>query len=199
MPPPLPKAPPFNVAQPLTQALQFHHKGRLAEAEPLYAEILRARPDHFDALQMMGLIKVAKGQPAEALQLVSAAMRSRKPSPQILLNYGMILNRHPPDDGHRRADIASMGGHRQPRAIVLWIEARREGWRRRTTHRECRFRFHQNAPLSWFLLERMTTEPVTPPLVVVAAEVRRSAAGSLRTGLSVWRPWPSGRRHSGHG
>jgi tetratricopeptide (TPR) repeat protein len=41
---------------------------------------------------MMGLIKVAKGQPAEALQLVSAAMRSRKPSPQILLNYGMILN-----------------------------------------------------------------------------------------------------------
>jgi protein O-GlcNAc transferase len=92
MPLPLPKAPPFNVAQALTQALQFHHQGRLAEAEPLYAEILRARRDHFDALQMMGLIKVAKGQPAEALQLVSAVMRSRKPSPQILLNYGMILN-----------------------------------------------------------------------------------------------------------
>jgi hypothetical protein len=41
--------------------LQLHHQGRLAEAEPLYAEILKVRPDQFDALQMMGLIKLAKG------------------------------------------------------------------------------------------------------------------------------------------
>jgi hypothetical protein len=45
----------------LAQALQLHHQGRLAEAEPLYAEILKVRPDQFDALQMMGLIKLAKG------------------------------------------------------------------------------------------------------------------------------------------
>ncbi len=92
MPQPLPKAQSSDVAQVLAQALQFHHQGRLAEAEPLYAEILSIRPDHFDALQMMGLIKLAKGEPAEALRLVSAAMGGRKPSPQILLNYGLILN-----------------------------------------------------------------------------------------------------------
>jgi protein O-GlcNAc transferase len=92
MPPPLPKAQSSDVAQALAQALQFHHQGRLPDAERLYAEILRIRPDHVDALQMMGLIKLAKGEPAEALQLVSAAMRGRKPSPQILLNYGLILN-----------------------------------------------------------------------------------------------------------
>ena len=70
----------------------MHQQGRLAEAERLYAEILRARPDHIDALQMMALVKLAKGEPAEALQLVTAAMGGRKPSPQILLNYGLILN-----------------------------------------------------------------------------------------------------------
>jgi tetratricopeptide (TPR) repeat protein len=91
MPQPLAKAP-SDVAKLLAQALQFHHQGRLPDAERLYAEILIARPDHFDALQMMALIKLAKGEPADALELISAAMRSRKPSPQVLLNYGIILN-----------------------------------------------------------------------------------------------------------
>ncbi len=93
MPNPLPQAPASNVAQALAQALQFHHQGRLAEAERLYAEVLAARPDHYDALQMMALIKLAKGELVPALELVTAAMRDgRKPSPQILLNHGIILN-----------------------------------------------------------------------------------------------------------
>jgi hypothetical protein len=39
--------------------------------------------------------------------------------------------------------------------------------------RECRFDGNQDTPLPWFLPERMTTEPITPALVVVAAGVRR--------------------------
>jgi protein O-GlcNAc transferase len=88
---PLPTAALLNVPQALAQALQFHERGRLAEAEKLYAAILAARPDHFDASQMMGLIKLVKGQAAEALVLMSAAMRTRK-SPQVLVNYGIVLN-----------------------------------------------------------------------------------------------------------
>ena len=91
MPLPLPKTGLLNVPQAFAQALKLHEQGRLAEAEPLYAAILAVRPDHFDALQMMGLVKLAAGQPAEALRLVSAAMGARKPSPQILLNHGLIL------------------------------------------------------------------------------------------------------------
>ncbi|HVZ54347.1 MAG TPA: tetratricopeptide repeat protein [Pseudolabrys sp.] len=87
-----PKAAPLNVPQVLAQALALHEKGRLNEAERLYTDILAVRPDHFDALQMLGVIKLAKGQPAEALRLVSQAMNARKPSPQILLNYGMVLH-----------------------------------------------------------------------------------------------------------
>ena len=89
---PLPKAQSINVAPAFAQALNLHQQGRLNEAETLYAEILGVRPDHVDSLQMLGLIKLAKGRPGEALQLMSAAMRGRKPSPQMLLNHGLILN-----------------------------------------------------------------------------------------------------------
>ena len=78
--------------QALAQALQLHERGRMAEAGRLYADILKIRPDHFDALQMLALVKLAAGQPAEALQLVLAAMRTRNPSPQVLLNHGLVLN-----------------------------------------------------------------------------------------------------------
>jgi protein O-GlcNAc transferase len=87
-----PKAGPFNVAQAFAQAVELHKRGRINDAEALYAQILAARPDHIDALEMMGLIMLAKGRPAEALQLVSTAMRIRSPSPKILLNHGLILN-----------------------------------------------------------------------------------------------------------
>lgn len=61
----------------------------MSEAERRYSQVLAHR---FDALQMLSVIKLAKGQPAEALRLISEAMRMRKPSPQILLNHGMILH-----------------------------------------------------------------------------------------------------------
>lgn len=96
MPPPSlfpqPKSASLNVPQTLAQALALQEQGRLDEAERLYREILAVRPDHFDALQMLGLIKLDKGEPAEALRLVSEAMRMRTPSPQILLNHGLILH-----------------------------------------------------------------------------------------------------------
>jgi len=89
---PVPKPAPFKVSQVFADALALHTHGRLAEAESLYSQVLAHRPDHFDALQMLSVVKLAKGQPAEALRLISEAMRLRKPSPQILLNYGMILH-----------------------------------------------------------------------------------------------------------
>ncbi|MDP1585630.1 MAG: tetratricopeptide repeat protein [Bradyrhizobium sp.] len=91
MPQPLPKSQPLNVPQTLAQALALHQQGKLAEAGQLYAAILAVRPDHIDALQMMGLVRLAAGQPAEALRLIGAAMASRK-TPQILLNHGLALN-----------------------------------------------------------------------------------------------------------
>lgn len=89
---PLPKAALFNLPQAFAQALALHQKGRLGEAEALYAQVLAARPDHIDALQMMGLVRLARGRPAEALDLMAAAMKARAPSPQLFLNHGLVLN-----------------------------------------------------------------------------------------------------------
>ena len=41
---------------------------------------------------MLGVVKLARGQPGEALRLIAEAMRVKAPSPQILLNHGLALN-----------------------------------------------------------------------------------------------------------
>jgi tetratricopeptide (TPR) repeat protein len=94
---PLPSTKALNVPQALAQALALHQQGRLADAEPLYAAILAVRPDHFDALHMLGIIKLSRGLLGDALRLIASAMRLRTPTPQILMNYGIVLsalNRH---------------------------------------------------------------------------------------------------------
>jgi predicted O-linked N-acetylglucosamine transferase (SPINDLY family) len=88
----LPQGKPLDVPRAVQQALEFHHAGRIADAERLYAAVLAVRPDHFDALQMMGLIKLSRGELATALRLMSAALQLRPKSPQVLLNHGLVLN-----------------------------------------------------------------------------------------------------------
>ncbi|MGB7258487.1 MAG: tetratricopeptide repeat protein [Pseudolabrys sp.] len=82
----------FNVQHALQQALTFHHQGRLPEAERIYVQILEFQPTHFDALQMLGVIKLARGQMSEALRLVGAALQRKPHSAQALINHGMVLN-----------------------------------------------------------------------------------------------------------
>jgi protein O-GlcNAc transferase len=89
---PLPQGKPLDVPRTVHQALELHHQGRIAEAERLYAAVLAVRPDHVEALQMLGVIKLARGDAVTALRLVSQAMQLRPKSPQILLNLGLVLN-----------------------------------------------------------------------------------------------------------
>jgi predicted O-linked N-acetylglucosamine transferase (SPINDLY family) len=89
---PLSTGKPLNIPQTQAQALELHRAGKLAEADKLYASILAVRPDYFDALHMRGLVKLALGQNAEALNLVAAAMKARAPTPQLWLNHGIVLN-----------------------------------------------------------------------------------------------------------
>ena len=63
----VPSAKPLNVPQTLAQALELHRQGKVVEAERLYAAIL-VRPDHFDALHMLGVIKLEQGRLDEALR-----------------------------------------------------------------------------------------------------------------------------------
>ena len=82
----------FNLPQAVQQALEFHRQGQLPQAEKLYAEVLAVRPDYFEALHMLGLIKLQRGDLAGALRMMSAALQARPKSPEVLLNYGLVLN-----------------------------------------------------------------------------------------------------------
>ena len=60
----------------LQLALQHHRAGRLAEAEPIYRQVLARQPDHPDALHLLGLIAHQVGRHADAKALIERAIES---------------------------------------------------------------------------------------------------------------------------
>jgi tetratricopeptide (TPR) repeat protein len=90
---------PLNLGQALGEALTLHRQGQLREAERVYARILKAAPDHFDALNLLGAVKIQQGQFAEAQRLFSAAI---KVNPRIAaawcnLGQAQYALKHPAD------------------------------------------------------------------------------------------------------
>jgi protein O-GlcNAc transferase len=80
-----------DLAQALNQAVDFHRKGNLAQAEPLYLRLLEAKSDHFEALQMLGILRYQQGRLLDALALIGAALKTNPNAPPALLNYGLVL------------------------------------------------------------------------------------------------------------
>jgi protein O-GlcNAc transferase len=85
----------------LTQAVQrgldFHRQGRLVEAERNYVWVLAREADNFDALHLLGLVRVQQGNPTAAFDLMSRALRIRPNATEVLANLNgvlMALNRH---------------------------------------------------------------------------------------------------------
>jgi tetratricopeptide (TPR) repeat protein len=70
------KPAPFNLGQALGEAVALHRGGQLRAAERIYARVLKAAPDHFDALNLLGAIKVQQGQFREAQRLFAAAVKA---------------------------------------------------------------------------------------------------------------------------
>ena len=72
--------------------MSLHQQGRLRDAEKLYARVLKAAPDNFDALHLLGLIKAQNGQMGEAHRLMSAALRVNPGAPDALINIANVLH-----------------------------------------------------------------------------------------------------------
>jgi tetratricopeptide (TPR) repeat protein len=79
---------PFNLGQTLGEAVALHRQGQLREAERIYARVLKAAPDHFDALNLLGAVKVAQGQFGEAQRLFSAAIKVNPRIAAVWCNLG---------------------------------------------------------------------------------------------------------------
>src|SRR5665213_2891379 len=87
-------APPprFNLAQTMQEAVQAHQQGRLRDAEKLYARVLKAAPENFDALHLLGLAKAQGGQMGDAFRLMSAALKINGRAPDLLMNFANVLH-----------------------------------------------------------------------------------------------------------
>jgi predicted O-linked N-acetylglucosamine transferase (SPINDLY family) len=79
------------VAEAVKYAAIFHQRGMLAEAEKFYAAVLNVRPDHFNALHLLGVLRRQQGNGAEALRLTDAALKLNPRSVDALCNFGGIL------------------------------------------------------------------------------------------------------------
>jgi protein O-GlcNAc transferase len=72
----------------LRQAVRLHQAGQLGEAARLYGAILRASPQNFEALYLLGFLHTQRGEFAQAERLMAAAVEINPRSPDAHYNRG---------------------------------------------------------------------------------------------------------------
>lgn len=80
-----------NMATSLQAAADLHRRGRLAEAERLYQDILARQPRHADALHRFGVLKQQTGRVQEAIDLLDQALSIAETNPRGHYDYGLAL------------------------------------------------------------------------------------------------------------
>ncbi len=84
--------PRFNVDQAMQEAVGLHRAGRLRDAEKIYARIVKAAPDYFDALHLLGSLKAQAGQMGEALRLITAALKINPRASDAWMNLANVMH-----------------------------------------------------------------------------------------------------------
>ena len=85
------RAHPAAIAQAVEQAAALYRQGRLDEAEKVCDRVLRAQPGWFDALHLLGLIKLQSGKAGAACALLEQALKLNPASAPVMSNLGMTL------------------------------------------------------------------------------------------------------------
>src|ERR1700691_1828103 len=83
---------PFNPGASLQEAVTLHGQGQLRDAEKIYARVLKAAPDNFDALNLLGGVKLQQGHPGEAERLFRAAVKANPGAPSAWSHLGQALH-----------------------------------------------------------------------------------------------------------
>ncbi|MBI4203860.1 MAG: tetratricopeptide repeat protein [Betaproteobacteria bacterium] len=73
------------------QAVAFHQRGDLDQAERLYREVVSQAPAHFDALHLLGVVQYLQGRHEAALELIGRALKLNRSSAAAHLNMGNAL------------------------------------------------------------------------------------------------------------
>ncbi|HQR12818.1 MAG TPA: tetratricopeptide repeat protein, partial [Casimicrobiaceae bacterium] len=89
----------IDVEQAVRQAREFHGAGRPSDAQPLCEAALKAQPGHFEALHLLGVIKLQQGKYGEAEALFAQAILANADSESAHTNRGSaLLGLGRPDD-----------------------------------------------------------------------------------------------------
>lgn len=75
----------------LDAALAAQEEGRLQQAEALYQSVLRTVPDHFDALHMLGVVKLQLGQFENAARLIAGVLSRAPDAMRMHVHHNLAL------------------------------------------------------------------------------------------------------------
>jgi len=73
------------------QAMTLFRRGRLAEAETIFRQLLSTDPRASAPRHMLGLVMAQQGRPAEAREMIAAALSLNPRDGAALVNYGNVL------------------------------------------------------------------------------------------------------------
>ena len=82
---------PAMLAQSVEEAAGLYRQGRFAEAEKICSRVLRAQPNWFDALHLLGVLKLQGGKAGAACAHLEQALKLNPMSAQVMSNLGMAL------------------------------------------------------------------------------------------------------------
>jgi tetratricopeptide (TPR) repeat protein len=83
-------AAPFDINQSFHEAVTLLRQGKLHDAEKTLTRVLKAAPDHFEALNLLGTVKAQLGRMGEAHRLLSAAIKINPRSAGAWANLGQV-------------------------------------------------------------------------------------------------------------
>ena len=81
----------LSLPEAIARAAQAYGLGRFDEVEAISTAILKAVPDHFDALHLLGVLRGRQGRLADALDLLDRATARNGASAQAWSNRGHVL------------------------------------------------------------------------------------------------------------
>jgi protein O-GlcNAc transferase len=84
---------PNQLALAFAQAAALHEAGRLAEAEQIYGQILKAQPKHFESQFLLGVIRAQRGRHIEAVRQFDIALKLNPKSATVHNSRGVSLGK----------------------------------------------------------------------------------------------------------
>ena len=84
---------PAQLASAFAQGAALHQAGRLAEAEHIYQQILKAQPKHFESRFLLGVIHAQRGGHDEAVREFDAALKLNSRNASVHNSRGVALGK----------------------------------------------------------------------------------------------------------